>query len=215
MLTVSQSAKDRVQALTNRLNSNDINRMLGKITEVLEKLTAQQESTQNRTTLKNPTPEMTPPQKPTFAKVAGSRKIATHIPMAEEPPSLRHHPRRVIVLMEEKPPVHACTPANKMVSTINKKLQEIGAPFKTQSASWTDAGNLVLIVPTPEDANKMVAGFEEWSNSLPMKASHAQLDTKTHQIVIQQAYIHTVSKKTGSHWVNFFLGGMLHLREQS
>ena len=25
----------------------------------------------------------------------------------------------------------------------------------------------------------------------------------------------TVSKKTGSHWVNFFLGGMLHLREQS
>src|ERR1700679_691015 len=76
-----------------------------------------------------------------------------------------------------------------MVNTINAKLEELEAPFKTQSASWTDASNLVLIVPTPDDANIMVAGFEQWSTSLPMKASHAQLDTKTHQIVIQQAYI--------------------------
>ena len=36
---VSQSAKDRIQALSNRLNGNDINKTLGKITEVLEKLT--------------------------------------------------------------------------------------------------------------------------------------------------------------------------------
>ena len=62
MEEVSQSAKDRIQALSNRLNGNDINKMLGKITEVLEKLTTQQESTQSTTTLKDPTPETTPLQ---------------------------------------------------------------------------------------------------------------------------------------------------------
>lgn len=186
---ISQSVKDRIQALANRLNGNDINKTLGKITEVLEKLTAQQENTQIATTQKDPTLETTPPQKQTFAKVVASKKTTTRVPTAEEPPSLRHHPRRVIVLMEEKPPVHARPPANKVVNTINTKLQELGARFKTQSASWTDAGNLVLIVPTPDDANNMVAQFDRWSTSLPMKASLAQLDTKTHQVVIQRAYI--------------------------
>ena len=107
MEEVSQSAKDRIQALSNRLNRNDINKMLGKITEVLEKLTTQQESTQSTTTLKDPTPETTPLQKQTYVKVMASRKIITHIPTAEEPPNLRHHPRRVIIIMEDKPPVHA------------------------------------------------------------------------------------------------------------
>ena len=91
--------------------------------------------------------------------------------------------------MEEKPPIHARPPANRMVNTINTKLEELEATFKTQSASWTDAGNLVLIVPTPDNAYEMVQGFDKWSTSLPLKASHAQLDTKTHQIVIQRAYI--------------------------
>ena len=203
---ISQSTKDRIQALTNRLSGNDINKTLGKITEVLKKLTTQQESTQHATILKDltpetkphqkqnhtrnkTTPETKPHQKPTFAKVAASRKVTTRIPKAEEPPSLRHHLRRVIVLMEEKPPVHAQMPANKVVNNINAKLQEVGAPFKTQSASWTDAGNLVLIVPTPEDTSKMVIEFDKWSTSLPMKVSHAQLNTKTHQIVIQHAYL--------------------------
>ena len=186
---ISQSAKDRIQALSNRLNGNDINKTLGKITEVLEKLTTQQESTQNATAPKNATPETTPPQKPTFAKVAASRRVVTRVPTAEEPPSLRHHPRRVIIIMEEKPPVHARPPANRMVNTINARLVELEAPVRAQSASWTDAGNLVLIVPTPNDAHEMVEAFDKWSNSLPMKASHAQLDTKTHQIVIQRAYI--------------------------
>ena len=103
---ISQSAKDRIQALANRLSGNDINKMLGKITEVLEKLTTQQESTQHATIPKVPTSETKPHQKPTFTKVAVSRKVTTRIPKAEEPPSLRHHLRRVIVLMEEKPPVH-------------------------------------------------------------------------------------------------------------
>ncbi len=82
-----------------------------------------------------------------------------------------------------------------MVNTINMKLQELGAQFKTQSASWMDANNLVLIVPTPDDANNMVIKFKKWLTSLPMKASHAQLDTKTYQIVIQCAYIHNNHNK--------------------
>ena len=72
---------------------------------------------------------------------------------------------------------------------INAKLEALDAPFKAQSASWTDTGNLVLIVPTPNNASTMVSGFESWSTCLPMKLSHAQLDTKFHQIVVQQAYI--------------------------
>ena len=86
---ISQSAKDRIQALASRLNGNNINKTLGKITEVLEKLTTQQESTQSTSILKGPTSEMTPPQKQTFAKVAAGRKITTCILTAEEPPSLR------------------------------------------------------------------------------------------------------------------------------
>ena len=55
---VSKSAKDRIQASANRLNGHDINKTLGKITEALEMLTAQQdESTLNATTPKGPTPE--------------------------------------------------------------------------------------------------------------------------------------------------------------
>ena len=41
----------------------------------------------------------------------------------------------------------------------------------------------------PDDANKMVTEFERWSTSLPAKAPHVHLDTKTHQVVIQRAYI--------------------------
>jgi len=44
------------------------------------------------------------------------------------------------------------------------------------------------MVPTPDNANKMVKEFERWSMSLPTKASHAQLDAKPHQVVIQRAY---------------------------
>lgn len=91
--------------------------------------------------------------------------------------------------MEEKPPIHAQPPANRVVNTINAKLQGLGAQFKMQSTGWTDASDLVLIVPTPHDANNMVAEFEKWSTSLSMKAPHTQLNTKTHQIVIQCAYI--------------------------
>ena len=54
----------------------------------------------------------------------------------------------VIVIMEEKPPVHAA------------KLRELGAPFKVQSTSWTHAGNMVFIVPTPDDATIMVTETE-------------------------------------------------------
>ena len=99
---VSQSTKDRIQALANRVNSKTV----GKITDVLEKLTTQQESTPNVATLNGLTAQTKPPQKRTFAKVATGRKIATRVPTAEEPPSLRHHPRRVIGIMEQKPPVH-------------------------------------------------------------------------------------------------------------
>ena len=173
MEEVSQSVKDRIQALSNRLNRNDINKTLGKITEVLKKLTTQQESMQSTTTLKDPTPETTPLQKQTYTKVTASRKIITCIPTVEEPPNLRHHPRRVIIIMEDKPPVHAQPPANKMVNMINTKLEVLNAPFKAQSASWTDAGNLVLIVPTPDDASTMVSRFKSWSTCLPMKPSHA------------------------------------------
>ena len=38
---VSQSPRDRIQALANRLNGNDMNQTLGEITDVLEKLTTQ------------------------------------------------------------------------------------------------------------------------------------------------------------------------------
>ena len=107
MEDISQSAKDRILALSNRLNGNDINKMLGKITEVLKKLTTQQENTWITTTPKDQTLEMTQPQKQTYAKATASKKIITHILTAEEPLSLRHHPRRVIVIMEEKPPIHA------------------------------------------------------------------------------------------------------------
>ena len=41
----------------------------------------------------------------------------------------------------------------------------------------------------------MVTGFERWPTSLPAKASHAQLDTKAHHVVIQHAYIRTVQDK--------------------
>ena len=78
--------------------------------------------------------------------------------------------------MEEKPPVNA----RQIVTTINEILPEPGAPFKAQSASWTDA-------PTPDDAGKIVTQFERWSTSLPAKATHAQLATRTHQVAIQRA----------------------------
>ena len=183
--TINQSAKDRIQALASRLNGNEMNKTLTKISEVLEKLTRPQENTQP--TDIDETSDQT--QTRTFAKVVKDKRITTRIPTAQEPPSLRHHPRRVIVIMEEKPPIHARTPANKIVTNINTRLQELGATFKVQSTSWTDAGNLVIIVPTPEDAAKMVTEFEGWAKSLPSKASHAQLDTKTHQVVIQRAYL--------------------------
>ena len=38
---VSQSPRDRIEALANRVNGNNMNKMLGEITEVLEKLTTQ------------------------------------------------------------------------------------------------------------------------------------------------------------------------------
>ncbi len=62
--------------------------------------------------------------------------------------------------MEEKPAVHAGPPANEIVPKINAMLREFEAPSKAQSASWTDARNLVLIVPTPDDANNLVTEFE-------------------------------------------------------
>ncbi len=55
---VNQSTKDRIQALANRLNGNDISKTLGKVTEVLEKLTTQQESTLNTATPNGLTAEM-------------------------------------------------------------------------------------------------------------------------------------------------------------
>ena len=183
---VSQSVKDRIQAITNRLSGNDISKTFAKISNILEKLATPQERTQNTTTINEQATEMNPPQKLTYVKAVTGKKIITHIPTAQEPPSLRHHLRRVIVIMEEK---HTQTPANRIVNNINMQLQELEASFKVQSASWTDARNLVLIVPTPDDAANMVVEFEKWAMSLPVKASHAQLDTKTHQVVIQCAYI--------------------------
>ena len=91
--------------------------------------------------------------------------------------------------MQEKPPVHACALAIKIVSAINAKLHKLRATFKVQSVSWTDVGNLILIVLTPDDAARMVKEFESWMTCLPAKASHAQLNMKTHQIVIQHAYL--------------------------
>ena len=38
-----------------------------------------------------------------------------------------------------------------MVNTINVKMEALEATFRVQSASWMDASNLVLIVPTPND----------------------------------------------------------------
>ena len=181
---VSQSMKDRIQALVNRLNSNDISRTLGKTTEVFEKLTTQQANTSNEPTPHTQTTAMDPPQKQTFAKATASRKVVTCIQTVEEPLSLRHHLRRVIIIMQEKPPVHAQVPAIKIVSTINMKLHKLKASFKVQSASWTDISNLVLIVPTPKDATMMVTEFKKWKTCLPAKASHTQPDTKTHQIII-------------------------------
>lgn len=55
---ISQSAKDRIQVLAKSLNGSDMNKTSGKITEVLEKLTTQQEeSTLNATTPKGPMSE--------------------------------------------------------------------------------------------------------------------------------------------------------------
>ena len=119
-----------------------------------------------------PTAETKSPQKRTFAEVAAGRKIATRVPTVEEPPNLGHHPRSVIERIEEIPPAHAQPLANKIVTTVYEKLQEFRTPFKAQTANWTDTGNLVLRVPTPDDANKMVIEFERWSTSLPVKASY-------------------------------------------
>ena len=138
---VSQSAKDRIQAITNK--------MLAKITNIPKKLVTTKESTQVATTANEPVAEMNPPQKPTFMKVTAGKKVITCISTAQEPPSLRHHPRQVIVIMEEKLPIHTQTLANRIVTNINMKLQELEASFKVQGTSWTHARNLVLIVPTP------------------------------------------------------------------
>ena len=100
---ISQSTKDRTQALTNRPNGNDISKTLGKITEVLEKLTTQQENTSNGPTPQKQTTTMDPPQKRTFAQAAVSRKVVIRVPTVEEPPSLRYHPRRVPGERPERP----------------------------------------------------------------------------------------------------------------
>ena len=47
---IGQSTRDRIQALANRLNGNNISKTLGKITKVLEKLTTQQENASNEPT---------------------------------------------------------------------------------------------------------------------------------------------------------------------
>ena len=47
---IVQSTKYKIQALVNRLNGNDISKALGKITQVLEKLTIQQKNTSNEPT---------------------------------------------------------------------------------------------------------------------------------------------------------------------
>jgi len=52
--------------------------------------------------------------------------------------------------------------------------------------------------PNPEDASNMVTEFERWAMGLPMKASHAQLNTKTHQVVVQHTYIQNDKDKTMS-----------------
>ena len=41
----------------------------------------------------------------------------------------------------------------------------------------------------------MVTGFGRWSTSSPAKASHAQLDTKAHQVVIQCGYMRNEQDK--------------------
>lgn len=53
---------------------------------------------------------------------------------------------------------------------------------------------LVFIVPTPNDASKMVTEFERWSTSLPENASRVQLDTKAHQVVIIYATTNVPAK---------------------
>ena len=132
---MSQSTKDTIQTPANRLNGNDISKTLDKITEVLKKLTIRQQNTSNEPTLQKQTTATDPPQKRVFAKAAASRKVVIRVPTLEEPPSLRYHLRRVIIIIPEKPPVHARAPANKIVSTINAKLHKLGASFKVQSAS--------------------------------------------------------------------------------
>ena len=117
-----------------------------------------------------------------------TRKVATRVPAAEERPSLRHYPRRVIIIMEEKLPVHAQPPANKIVTTINAR-HESSRYFSSTKHELDGRQDLVLVVPTTDDSKKMVIEFERWSASSLAKASHAQTDTKTYQVIIQRAYI--------------------------
>ena len=146
---ISQSTKDRIQALANSLNASDITKTLRKITEVLEELTTQQANTSNEPTLQKQTTATDPPQKRAFATAAASRKVVIRVPTLEEPPSLRYHPRRVTVIIPEKPPVHARAAVNKIVSTIKAKLRKLGASFKVQSASRRTLATCYS-VPTPE-----------------------------------------------------------------
>jgi len=80
--------KDRIQAITNRLNGNDINTMLVEITK-----SSRNWPHQTQKAAAEPEAKPNSPQKHTFTKVTGLKKIIMYIPTAQEPPSLRHHLR--------------------------------------------------------------------------------------------------------------------------
>jgi hypothetical protein len=213
--TVGGAAKKRIRAIAISVNVDTIEATLAVTNNLLAEMKASMTSTRGlvptnpdalsttqTTDLGTPTKPTTtskePTAKPSWATVTASntspakksKQTAAKSQPTSESPMTRHHPRRVVVHWPTNNRIKIADrePATAIVDKLNIHLTRTKG-HAISGATWTEAGNLVLIAQTPEDAKALVGNFGSWQTAIPQGAMQATLDQKLYQVVIQGAYI--------------------------
>ncbi|CAG7855234.1 SubName: Full=Uncharacterized protein {ECO:0000313/EMBL:CCA76203.1} [Serendipita indica DSM 11827] len=103
---------------------------------------------------------------------------------------LRNHPCRVIVSWpkDQKIGYDDRPAAGRIIDSLNVHLAKANSAT-VNGVYWTEAGNLVIRIKTPDHAKALAGNFDQWRRQMLKGAQAARLDRKIHQVVIQGALI--------------------------
>ncbi|CCA76203.1 hypothetical protein PIIN_10196 [Serendipita indica DSM 11827] len=103
---------------------------------------------------------------------------------------LRNHPCRVIVSWpkDQKIGYDDRPAAGRIIDSLNVHLAKANSAT-VNGVYWTEAGNLVIRIKTPDHAEALAGNFDQWRRQMLKGAQAARLDRKIHQVVIQGALI--------------------------